>query len=86
MPATPVKGTCIINVVDLLQRLSNDRLKSTLHRAVSHPITKVELEELGPDGLLPGKPSFWPEIVPSSCFMQQNLTIPPTTQRGSQVD
>jgi isopenicillin N synthase-like dioxygenase len=70
VPATPVKGTCIINVADLLQRLANDRLKSTLHQVVSPPMTKVELEELGPDGLLPGKSSFRPEMAPSGGLLQ----------------
>jgi hypothetical protein len=76
VPGAPVKGTCIINIADLLQRLSNGRLKCTIHRVVSPPMTKVELEELSPDGPLPGKPRFWPEMVPPSCFMQRNLTAP----------
>ncbi|OJD29863.1 clavaminate synthase-like protein [Diplodia corticola] len=37
VPATPLPGTCVINVADLLQRWSNDRLRSTLHRVVSPP-------------------------------------------------
>ncbi|KAG0649185.1 2-oxoglutarate-dependent dioxygenase ecdK [Hyphodiscus hymeniophilus] len=35
VPATPIRGTCVINVADLLQRLSNDRLRSTMHRVTS---------------------------------------------------
>jgi isopenicillin N synthase-like dioxygenase len=34
-PATPLPGTVLINIADLLQRLTNDRCKSTLHRVVS---------------------------------------------------
>ncbi|OMP87626.1 1-aminocyclopropane-1-carboxylate oxidase-like protein 5 [Diplodia seriata] len=37
LPATPLPGTCVINVADLLQRWSNDRLRSTRHRVVSPP-------------------------------------------------
>lgn len=37
-PATPIPGTIVINVGDLLARWSNDRLRSTLHRVVAPPI------------------------------------------------
>lgn len=37
-PATPRPGTVLINIADLLQRLTNDRCKSTLHRVVSPKI------------------------------------------------
>lgn len=67
LPATPIEGTCVINVADLLQRLSNDRLKSTLHRVTSPPAEKV-----GKDGFLPARystayfvhPAADVEIVP----------------------
>jgi isopenicillin N synthase-like dioxygenase len=67
LPATPIEGTCVINVADLLQRLSNDRLRSTLHRVTSPPLDKV-----GGDGILPARystaffvhPSADVEIVP----------------------
>ncbi|KAJ3822517.1 hypothetical protein F5878DRAFT_629272 [Lentinula raphanica] len=35
VPATPIPGTIVINVGDLLARWSNDVLRSTLHRVVS---------------------------------------------------
>lgn len=34
-PAVPVPGTVLINIADLLQRLTNDRCRSTVHRVVS---------------------------------------------------
>ncbi|KIW96768.1 uncharacterized protein Z519_02159 [Cladophialophora bantiana CBS 173.52] len=34
-PAAPIPGTVLINIADLLQRLSNDRLRSTIHRVVA---------------------------------------------------
>ncbi|KAL5121588.1 hypothetical protein ACEQ8H_000660 [Pleosporales sp. CAS-2024a] len=34
-PAVPVPGTVLINIADLMQRLTNDRCRSTLHRVVS---------------------------------------------------
>ena len=33
--ATPIDGTLVINIGDLLERWSNDRFKSTLHRVVN---------------------------------------------------
>ncbi|KAF8646383.1 hypothetical protein AX16_007249 [Volvariella volvacea WC 439] len=37
IPATPIPGTIVINVGDLLARWSNDVLRSTLHRVVAPP-------------------------------------------------
>lgn len=34
-PALPRRGTVLINIADLLQRLTNDRCRSTIHRVVS---------------------------------------------------
>ncbi|PVG04208.1 Clavaminate synthase-like protein [Serendipita vermifera] len=36
-PATPIGGTIVVNIGDLLARWSNDVLRSTLHRVVSPP-------------------------------------------------
>ena len=33
--ALPVPGTVLVNIADLLQRLTNDRCRSTRHRVVS---------------------------------------------------
>lgn len=51
--ATPLPGTCIINVADLLQRLSNDKLRSTRHRVGKPMIAPEVLEKMGPDDMLP---------------------------------
>ncbi|KAE8440520.1 hypothetical protein EG329_007402 [Mollisiaceae sp. DMI_Dod_QoI] len=61
LPATPIEGTCVINVADLLQRLSNDRLRSTLHRVTSPPMAKVSA-----DGLLPARYSTAFFVHPSA--------------------
>lgn len=34
-PALPIPGTVLINIADLMQRLTNDRCRSTMHRVVS---------------------------------------------------
>ncbi|KAK0206702.1 Clavaminate synthase-like protein [Desarmillaria ectypa] len=40
-PATPIPGTIVINVGDLLSRWSNDILRSTLHRVVAPPAKQI---------------------------------------------
>jgi hypothetical protein len=37
-PATPIPGTIVVNVGDLLSRWSNNVLRSTLHRVVAPPL------------------------------------------------
>jgi len=37
--ATPIPGTVLINIADLLQRLTNDRCRSTMHRVVSPKVS-----------------------------------------------
>ena len=54
IPATPIPGTCIINIVNLLQRLSNDRLGLTLHRVTSPQRTKEQEAEIGIECCLQG--------------------------------
>lgn len=39
--ATPIPDTIIVNVGDMLQRWSNDHLKSTLHRVVVKRVVRV---------------------------------------------
>ncbi|KAK7060420.1 hypothetical protein VNI00_001185 [Paramarasmius palmivorus] len=47
--ATPIPGTIVINVGDLLSRWSNDVLRSTLHRVVAPPAKKInETEAITP--------------------------------------
>jgi isopenicillin N synthase-like dioxygenase len=38
-PALPVPGTVLINIADLMQRLTNDRCRSTMHRVVSPKVS-----------------------------------------------
>lgn len=46
IPATPIRGTCVINVADLLQRLSNDRLRSTMHRVTTPVVSKEDVKDM----------------------------------------
>ncbi|KAF5393152.1 hypothetical protein D9757_001328 [Collybiopsis confluens] len=45
VPATPIPGTIVINVGDLLARWSNDLLRSTLHRVVAPPAKMISSAE-----------------------------------------
>lgn len=67
-PATPRPGTVLINIADLLQRLTNDRCKSTLHRVVSPKI----------DGdILPARFSIPFFIHPDAETMIDPITLSP---------
>ncbi len=50
-PATPIRGTCVVNIADLLQRMSNDKLRSTRHRVMAPQTTEAEV--LANNGILP---------------------------------
>ncbi|KAJ6490317.1 hypothetical protein C8R47DRAFT_465317 [Mycena vitilis] len=45
VPATPIPGTIVVNVGDLLARWSNDVLRSTLHRVVAPAAKPVNAQE-----------------------------------------
>ncbi|KIK67822.1 hypothetical protein GYMLUDRAFT_36601 [Collybiopsis luxurians FD-317 M1] len=45
IPATPIPGTIVINVGDLLARWSNDVLRSTLHRVVAPRVKMISSVE-----------------------------------------
>ena len=66
IPATPIRGTCVINVADLLQRLSNDRLRSTMHRVTSPKLSQQQLKELREDEMLPARYSTAFFVHPSA--------------------
>ncbi|KAG6807901.1 hypothetical protein H0H92_006079 [Tricholoma furcatifolium] len=53
-PATPITGTIVINVGDLLARWSNDVLRSTLHRVVAPPSKKFN----DPEAITPARQSI----------------------------
>jgi isopenicillin N synthase-like dioxygenase len=77
LPATPIKGTCVINVADLLQRLSNDKLRSTRHRVMLPQFTPEQLAQLGPDANLPDRYSTAFFVHPDPSF-----TIAPIVAEG----
>jgi isopenicillin N synthase-like dioxygenase len=66
VPATPVPGTCVINVADLLQRLSNDKLRSTRHRVTAPKVSRERFEKMDEDELLPARYSTAFFVHPSA--------------------
>lgn len=66
VPATPMRGTCVINVADLLQRWSNDKLRSTLHRVTSPQVSAEKLATMAGNDMLPARYSTAFFVHPSS--------------------
>ncbi|KAF8076621.1 hypothetical protein FPV67DRAFT_1405984 [Lyophyllum atratum] len=54
VPATPIPGTIVVNVGDLLARWSNDVLRSTLHRVVAPPAKQIS----GTEAMTPARQSI----------------------------
>ena len=70
--AKPIPGTVLINIADLLQRLTNDRCKSTLHRVVSPKV----------DGdLAPARHSIPFFIHPNSETIIDPVTLTPNEEK-----
>ena len=58
---TPIEGACVVNAGDLLQRWSNDFVKSTVHRVVEPPLketTKIADTDKGEDAEYPARYSI----------------------------
>ena len=75
----PIEGACVVNAGDLLQRWSNDFLKSTMHRVVEPPLketAKAAYTDEGEDAEYPARysiayfcnPDFdkWIEALPGT--------------------
>lgn len=70
-PAHPIPGTVLINIADLLQRLTNDRCRSTIHRVVS-PKTAGDI--------LPARYS-----IPFFIHPEPNVLIEPVVKEKGEV-
>ncbi|KIW98014.1 uncharacterized protein Z519_01598 [Cladophialophora bantiana CBS 173.52] len=74
--ATPIPGTIVVNAGDLLQRWSNDQIKSTNHRVIQPPPKNEDLTDEDPDAMVPARysiayfcnPNFdrWIEALPGT--------------------
>ncbi|ETI21322.1 hypothetical protein G647_07668 [Cladophialophora carrionii CBS 160.54] len=56
--ATPIPGTIVVNAGDLLQRWSNDTIRSTNHRVIQPPPKDAGSDDDDPDALVPARYSI----------------------------
>jgi isopenicillin N synthase-like dioxygenase len=85
----PPQGTLVVNVGDMLQRLTNRRLPSTTHRVVNPPPERRHLPRYSmpfflhptsdwliktlPECIDDGHPDLYPEPITADDFLQQRL-------------
>ncbi|KAJ5935417.1 Oxoglutarate/iron-dependent dioxygenase [Penicillium verhagenii] len=88
VPATPIKNAIVMNVGDLLQRWSNDRLRSTSHRVTLPPLAdRFEGKERMTRGrfsipyFMAPDPDSVIECIPS-CRGDEPAKYEPITQAG----
>jgi isopenicillin N synthase-like dioxygenase len=89
LPVNPEPGALVVNVGDMLQRLTNNRLPSTTHRVVNPPPERRGLARLStpffvhfnPDFLIEtlascvdaAHPHIYPEPISAYDYLQQRL-------------
>ena len=89
LAVNPPPGTLVVNVGDMLQRLTNHRLPSTTHRVVNPPPERRGLARLSmpffvhfqpdfeirtlPSCVGPGRPDLYPRPISAYAYLQQRL-------------
>jgi isopenicillin N synthase-like dioxygenase len=89
LPITPNEGELVVNIGDMLQRLTNNVLRSTTHRVVNPPPERRGhsrysmpyflhfrsdfLIETLPDCILADRPNRYPEPITADEYLQQRL-------------
>ena len=89
LPVTPKQGELAVNIGDMLQRLTNNVLKSTSHRVVNPPperrgVSRYSMPfflhfrpdfliETLPDCVSDERPNLYPEPITAHEFLQQRL-------------
>jgi len=88
LPVTPREGELVVNIGDMLQRLTNNVLRSTTHRVVNPPPERRGKSRYSmpfflhfrPDflietlpGCTDGKPDLYPESITAHDFLQERL-------------
>lgn len=75
----PEDGEIVINVGDMLQRLTNNYLKSTTHRVVNPPRDQWHVPRLSIPFFLHPKSAMDLSCLPSTVTAERPLAYPPTT-------
>jgi isopenicillin N synthase-like dioxygenase len=89
LPVNPPPGSVVVNIGDMLQRLTNDRLPSTTHRVVNPAAERRDVARFStpfflhfaPDYLIrtlplcvgPGRPDRYPEPITSHDYLMERL-------------
>jgi isopenicillin N synthase-like dioxygenase len=89
LPVSPREGELVVNIGDMLQRLTNDVLRSTTHRVVNPPPERRGrsrysmpfflhfrpdfLIETLPQCVTPERPNLYPEPITAHEFLMQRL-------------
>lgn len=79
IPATPPPGALVINVGDMLQRLTNHVLPSTSHRVVNPPVERRGIPRYSMPFFLHLEPSVIIEALPQTVTADNPLREPPIT-------
>jgi len=89
LPVSPPPGALVVNVGDMLQRLTNHVLPSTTHRVVNPPEARRGVARLStpffvhfepdyliqtlPSCVVPGRPDRYPEPITAHAYLQERL-------------
>jgi isopenicillin N synthase-like dioxygenase len=89
IPVTSIPGTIIVNIGDMMKRLTNHVLPSTPHRVVNPPGAKSDqprysipffmhpnpdfLIESMPECITPERPNLYPQPITANEFLMQRL-------------
>ncbi|MBU6285461.1 MAG: isopenicillin N synthase family oxygenase [Betaproteobacteria bacterium] len=77
LPVNPEAGSMVVNVGDMLQRLSNGVLRSTSHRVVNPASDRASSSRYAMPFFLHFNPDFLIEALPSCCGVGRPLPSPP---------
>jgi isopenicillin N synthase-like dioxygenase len=79
LPVTPPDGAMVINVGDMLQRLTNHVLPSTSHRVVNPPPERRGVSRYSMPFFLHLRPDFMIDALPQCVTVDNPLRDPPIT-------
>ena len=79
IPVSPKPGELVVNIGDMLQRLSNGRLRSTSHRVVNPPPERRDRSRYSMPFFLHFRSDFLIEAIPSTVAEGEQPKWPPIT-------
>ncbi|HEX8414637.1 MAG TPA: 2-oxoglutarate and iron-dependent oxygenase domain-containing protein [Sphingomicrobium sp.] len=79
IPVSPAKGEMVINIGDMLQRLTNGRLRSTSHRVVNPTPDRASNARYSMPFFLHFRPDFLIEALPQTLVAGEQPKWPPIT-------